>query len=273
MAIGRVAAGLCDGLARILIACRVKPNAITAVGVIFAACAGVWLIMGAGHAPPWEAGRAPTPTSVLPLMAAVMLILAGACDILDGAVARVGNQRSPFGALFDSTLDRFSDLFIFGGCALHFCLVGNITYALLSVTAAANAVLISYVKARAEHFIEHCGVGYWQRGERYGMILLAVCLGRVPAALWVLGTLPILTVISRLTHAHRVMTGSASSESMAAGPSPHRLVPRRDPRRSAGYLISLALLATYLFAGPLLWPALYGESDPVGTVLRQLIGA
>ena len=273
MAISRVASGLCDGIARVLIAWGVRPNAITAAGLVLAVCAAVWLVIGAGHAPPWEAGRAPTPASFQPLIAAVVLVLAGACDIIDGAVARVGNQRSPFGALLDSTLDRASELFIFGGCAIHFSLVGNITYVLLSVTAAANAVLISYVKARAENFIDHCGVGYWQRAERYGVVLLAACLGRVPAALWLLGTLPLLTVIGRLLHARRVMTGGASSESMAAEPSSHRLVPRRHPRGSAGYLVSLALMAAYLFAGPLLWPALYGASDPVGAVLRKLIGA
>ena len=88
--IGRTAMKLHDGIVRSLIAAGIAPNAITVAGFVLTGVAAVFLVIGAGHAPPWEAGRTATPASLLPLIAAIVLILAGACDILDGGVARAG---------------------------------------------------------------------------------------------------------------------------------------------------------------------------------------
>ena len=59
----------------------------------------------------------------------------------------------------------------------HFAWYGNITYVVLSIAALGNAVLISYVKARAENLVDHCGVGAWQRGERCVVFLFAAFVG------------------------------------------------------------------------------------------------
>ena len=40
----------------------------------------------------------------------LIILLSGLFDMMDGRVARVGNMSSTFGALFDSVLDRYSEL-------------------------------------------------------------------------------------------------------------------------------------------------------------------
>lgn len=311
-AIGTTVGRWCDAVAASLIALGVTPNMLTAAGTVLTGLASVFLILGAGHAPVWEASRAIGPSSLWPLWAAIVLTVAFACDLLDGAVARVGNQRTEFGAFLDSTLDRFSDLFIFGGCAIHFAYTGNVTYAALSITAAANGVLISYVKARAENFVDDCGVGYWQRGERCGLFLAGAYFGHIPAALWLLGTLPITTVIHRIVRTHLLLEHSAKSSgdtgrsssfhdapaasSPVAGDTPlppslnkggkrdveqNRATQRtlilptskRLPRGSAAYDVCTALALAFIIAAPLLWRALSTTHDPLGTLLERLFAA
>ncbi len=51
---------------------------------------------------------------------ALVVTLSGICDTLDGQLARGTGKGSKFGAFFDSTLDRYSDLFILIGLAWHF---------------------------------------------------------------------------------------------------------------------------------------------------------
>ena len=121
-----------------------------------------------------------------PALAALFLFAAFACDMLDGAVARVGHLGSRSGAVLDSAVDRFSDMAIYLACALHFALLPqpNVTYQLLAVLALCNGVLISYIKARAENMIEDCTVGYWLRGERCAALLIGCTFGHMPAVLW-----------------------------------------------------------------------------------------
>jgi CDP-diacylglycerol--glycerol-3-phosphate 3-phosphatidyltransferase len=263
--VATAAGKLRDATAGSLITLGITPNTVTVAGLVLTALAAICLLTGAGHAPPWDVRRAPTPTSWWPLSGAVVLTVAFAADLLDGAMARLGGLTTRFGALLDSTLDRFSDLFIFLGCAIHFSLAGNVTYVTLSVTAAANAVLISYIKARAENLVDDCRVGYWQRGERCGLFLAAAYAGHIPAALWILSTLPIFTVVRRLTHAHRLMTQARHWE--PSGWVRH-LMPWRQPRGSAGYYVCTGLTLAFVVAAPPLWPFLYGASDP----LRVLLG-
>ena len=95
-----------------------------------------------------------------------MLLLSAVLDMLDGALARAGQRQSDFGAVLDSTLDRVAELAVYVGCAAHFALRGNATFAALSLVAFGASFLVSYTKARIENFGVPCRVGYWQRGER-----------------------------------------------------------------------------------------------------------
>ena len=52
--------------------------------------------------------------------AGVVLIFAGTCDILDGALARTTGASYPYGAFLDSTLDRYSEGVVYLGLAAYF---------------------------------------------------------------------------------------------------------------------------------------------------------
>ena len=110
------------------------------------------------------------------------LLLCGAADMLDGAMARLGNKVTRFGAFLDSTVDRYCDVLLFLGIGIYYARQGNVTYQVLAMVGMANALLISYTKARSEDFIPSCRVGYWERGERSAALLIAtgVRLPRVP---------------------------------------------------------------------------------------------
>ena len=123
--------------------------------------------------------------------------------MLDGAVARRGGLMTPYGALLDSTLDRFADMALFSACALYFASVGNLTYVLLACAGLAAAVQTSYVKARGENMTPGLGVGFWQRGERMACFGVGAVSGHMATSLWLMGIFPFLTVARRLGEARR----------------------------------------------------------------------
>ena len=204
-AIGSAFIAARDSLARILLRCGATPNRLTWAGFLMTIGAGYCLARGASQQLPYfYTGTGPV--GWWPLGAAGFLILSAACDMLDGAVARLGNLASKYGAILDSSIDRFSDMAIFIGCGLHFARDGNITYQMLAIVALCNAFLISYIKARAEDIIPDCSVGYWLRGERFAAMLIACLCGHLPAVLWQQALLPLLTVLRRLIYSYQAVT-------------------------------------------------------------------
>jgi len=276
--VGASLSGLRDAVASGLLRRGATPNAITIVGLLFTTAAAAGLLFGAGHVWPLErrifGNVAESSASLWPLLTASCLTLAGAMDMLDGAVARLGGQRSSYGALLDSTLDRCGDGLLFAGCALHFTLSGNLTYVALSLNAGLIAMLISYVKARAESLGVDCEIGFWQRGERLTALLVAAWFGHVPAALWVLGTLPTLTFIARLKYACRQLAHAAHAHELVAranGPCAPPMNRRHKPEaasRAAWWYDAVVVLHVLFFAiAPALFPIFTAGADP----LRRLI--
>jgi CDP-diacylglycerol--glycerol-3-phosphate 3-phosphatidyltransferase len=96
----------------------------------------------------------------------IMLLVAGLGDLLDGPLARATGKTSSFGAFLDSSVDRYSDFFIFSGLAVFFVRNGDIFWFLISLGILLGAFAVSYTKARAENFIKHCGIGMFGRAER-----------------------------------------------------------------------------------------------------------
>lgn len=196
-----------DTLAKGLIRLHVTPNALTLTGMVLTAGAGVCYAIGAGSAFAWSLNPAAEQNAYL-LLAGVLMILASACDMLDGAVAKLGGMGTEFGAFLDSTLDRYSDFAVYAGIALWYVWNGaNVTFVFLSMLAFFNAFMISYTRARAEDFIDACHVGYWQRGERSAAILIATFSYNVPALLTQQAILPLLTVLRRVGYTKHVFDG------------------------------------------------------------------
>ena len=53
---------------------------------------------------------------------AILVLIAGLFDILDGALARFTNKTTIFGGFLDSTLDRLSDALVFVGLLIFYAL-------------------------------------------------------------------------------------------------------------------------------------------------------
>jgi len=104
--------------------------------------------------------------------AGALILFAGLFDMLDGQVARLGNMSSTFGALFDSVLDRYSELIMFLGICYYLVAHHYFFSSLAAFIALIGSMMVSYTRARSEGLgIPNKG-GLMQRPER--VILIAV---------------------------------------------------------------------------------------------------
>jgi CDP-diacylglycerol--glycerol-3-phosphate 3-phosphatidyltransferase len=156
--------------------------------------------------------------------AAAAILLACALDMLDGSVARAAGKTSRLGAFLDSSIDRYSDAAIFGGVIVHYLLSGNTSMVLLGGSALVGALLVSYTRARAECFIESCKVGFFERGERLAMLMLGAFFANMPTAFWILATLTHWTVLVRIHHTWRTLSGRTVPSSNTLGGQLYHIV-------------------------------------------------
>jgi len=141
--------------------------------------------------------------------AGVLILLGGIFDLFDGTVARRTGLASPFGAFYDSTLDRLSEIAVYLGLLslyndyrLELGDVGTIYAIMLAMS---GSLMISYTRARAEALDINCTVGLMQRAERVILIgLAALAFGEdgngivLKVVIYVLAVLTNLTVIQRI---------------------------------------------------------------------------
>jgi len=133
-------------------------------------------------------------------MAGWLSLFAGSLDMLDGALARATNQASRFGALLDSTLDRYSELVLLGGLVLWSASRNALDELLLAFAALGGSLMVSYVKARAEGLGFSCEVGILTRPERVIILGLGLLTGLVLPALAIIAVLANVTAVQRLIH-------------------------------------------------------------------------
>ena len=138
---------------------------------------------------------------------ACLLAVAGICDTLDGQIARKTNKQSRFGAFFDSTLDRYSDLFPFAGMAYYFSANPSPLTIIAIIMTIAGSFMVSYTRARAEGLGVECRKGIMQRPERITFLIIGSFLGAIPAIGLVLLkiTLDILAVLTNATAVSRIV--------------------------------------------------------------------
>ncbi len=109
-----------------------------------------------------------------PVGAFFAIYFCGMFDVLDGKVAKQKNQTSKFGAIFDSTLDRYSEFALYLGLAYYF----REHWALwLTFFAFLGSTMVSYTRARAEGLGIACNLGIMQRAERLVLMAVAGILG------------------------------------------------------------------------------------------------
>ncbi|MBF6591077.1 MAG: CDP-alcohol phosphatidyltransferase family protein [Ktedonobacterales bacterium] len=174
---------------RPLAALGLTPNMATVLGLLLNGVAA-W-ILATGHL----------------RIGGAMVLFAGVFDMFDGALARVRNQRTVFGAFFDSTLDRYSEGIVLLGLIL-FALSQPASSArtwviALAYIAGLGSLMVSYVRARAEGLGLEMKSGLMARPERVVLLSVGLMLG---GSGWLIWTLAILTVSSVMTSLQRIRT-------------------------------------------------------------------
>ncbi|MEO6188890.1 MAG: CDP-alcohol phosphatidyltransferase family protein, partial [Ginsengibacter sp.] len=145
-------------LAKVLIKLGFTPNGITTTGLLLNIVVAIIFIKGA------EIGNRGDLSYVG--WAGALILFAGVFDMLDGQVARLGNMSSTFGALFDSVLDRYSELVMFLGICYYLISHHYFFSSLFAFIALIGSMMVSYTRARSEGLgIENKG-GLMQRPER-----------------------------------------------------------------------------------------------------------
>ena len=182
-------------LAHLFIRLGFRPDSLTLAGLLMNVAATVAFAKGS-----------------LPWGAAIML-LAGLCDILDGQVAREGRRETKFGALLDSTADRYSEILVFFGIGAYLITKDAWPECAILFFALTGSLMVSYVRARAEGLGEDCKVGFMQRPARIIVLALGGLVGHegLVVALVVLAVTTNYTVIERLTYIRKKMKSSAGS--------------------------------------------------------------
>ena len=203
-----LAHALLDPLASTAIRVGLTANALTVLGLGLAAAAGLAFFDGHSR------------------LAALLLLAAGLCDILDGQVARRSGGETRFGAFFDSTLDRLGEALVLIGI-LGFCLRNLaalvleparfvkqaeagmdptttwMAVGLTAMLALTGSFLVSYTRARAEGLGLECKVGWFERPERLALLILAGAVkwfSAMSIALLLLALYSFVTAAQRVAH-------------------------------------------------------------------------
>lgn len=148
----------------VLIRSGVTPNMITTFGLLLNVGVAAIFIIGA------EVGARSDLSYVG--WAGALILIAGLFDMLDGQVARVSGSATKFGALYDSVMDRYSELIMFLGICYYLVAHNYFFSSLLAFIALVGSMMVSYVRARAEGLGTDTKGGLMQRPER--VILIGV---------------------------------------------------------------------------------------------------
>jgi CDP-diacylglycerol--glycerol-3-phosphate 3-phosphatidyltransferase len=184
-----IAGGIAQPVVRLIAKTPVTPNVITWTGFVITGGAAALII-----------------TEHL-LAAGILVLVAGMFDMLDGALARLKNKTTKFGAILDSTLDRLCEAMLLVSLLAVFVRGGDFAECMVLGAALAGSLLVSYTRARMEGLGLECKAGLFTRPERVIVLALGLMLSRFnPAllvALCVITFFSWYTVIERMVYAWR----------------------------------------------------------------------
>ena len=181
-------------LAPALRALHLSPNVLTIAGLVICAAAAVLVALG------------------YLLAGGIVLFVASAFDILDGALARVSGKLQRYGAFLDSTIDRYAEAFTYIALLYYFLFHQHATLEpMLVIVALTGSMLVSYVRARAQSLGFEVDGGLLARPER--VVITVVGLIFTPALVWALWVLAVLT---NVTAVQRIWTVWQQSRRVAA---------------------------------------------------------
>jgi phosphatidylglycerophosphate synthase len=217
------------------VALGIHPNTLTLIGVLVNVSAA-WAL-GYGRFRP----------------AFVIMLIANIFDFIDGKVAHITKLESEFGAFWDSTLDRFSDLALATGLIFLYSKLGRSDYVLIAALTLIFSIMTSYARARAESLVEKCKVGFMERPERIVLFMIGAATNRMAAVLWVVLTLSILAVANRIYYTYLAL----NRRPMPARPGLRGVLVRAffwtDERATLPYDLWVVAILAFVWLTPPAW--------------------
>jgi CDP-diacylglycerol---glycerol-3-phosphate 3-phosphatidyltransferase len=220
------------------VALGIHPNTLTLIGVLINVAAAVALARDRF------------------ILAGVIMIVANIFDFIDGKVAHITGKVSRFGAFWDSTLDRFSDIALFLGLTYLYSNLRRTDYVMVASIAMMFSIMTSYARARAESLIEKCKVGFMERPERIVLFMIGAFTDRMAAVLWVILVLSIFTVADRIYYTYLAL----NDKPVPRGSNPISIVLWRgffwtDERATLAYDIWVIAILAFVWLTPPGWLA------------------
>jgi len=179
-----------------LAALRITPNMVTLFSLLPAAGAGVALASG------WFG------------LASLLAVVATFCDILDGLLARKTGVSSNAGEVIDAAVDRYGEMFWFGGLVYYYRSHDQVLFIVLA--AIIGSFMVSYATAKAEAMGVAAPRGAMRRGERAAYLIFGAAFTPVSKALFansaslalhecpIILTLTIIAVVSNISVVQRL---------------------------------------------------------------------
>ncbi|MGC4083353.1 MAG: CDP-alcohol phosphatidyltransferase family protein [Vicinamibacterales bacterium] len=217
------------------VALRVHPNVLTFIGVLVNVLAA------------WALGLRRF------VLAGVVMICANIFDFIDGKVAHELKLESRFGAFWDSTLDRFSDLALFMGLIYLYSTLDRTDYVMIAGITLIFTIMTSYARARAESLVEKCKVGFMERPERIVLFMIGAFTNRFAGVLWVILSLSVLTVANRIYYTYLALNDLPMPSKAGLKGAINRAFFWTDPRTSVPYDIWVISILAFVWLVPPDW--------------------
>jgi CDP-diacylglycerol---glycerol-3-phosphate 3-phosphatidyltransferase len=174
-------------LVRLLTRLGVSPNSLTIAGVVITTVGALAFFLKS------------------PRLGGFLILLGGLCDAIDGSLARNAGKATRFGALLDSSVDRYAEFVMLFGIGGYFLMVDDYVSAAVTFLALCGSFMVSYTRARAESLGLAAKVGVMQRPER--IVFLGAGALLHPAALkisiWLVALFANFTALQRLRFAFK----------------------------------------------------------------------
>lgn len=138
------------------------------------------------------------------LAGGIVLLLSASLDSFDGTLARTTGTATPFGAVFDSVIDRLFEAAVYAGILYFYLDAAQKTESMLAFVAMAGSISVSYVRARAEGAGIEIYDGIFTRVVRIIVLTAGLIAAGLLAAealeyvLWLLAVATVLTTLHRL---------------------------------------------------------------------------
>ncbi len=217
------------------VALRIHPNILTLVGVIINVAAA-WALAYQRF-----------------VLGGVVMILANIFDFIDGKVAHELQLQSRFGAFWDSTLDRFSDLALITGLIFLYSKLGRSDYVLIAALTLTFSIMTSYARARAECLIEKCKVGFMERPERIVLFMIGAFTNRMAGILWVILVLSVLAVANRIYFTYLALNALPMPTREGVRGAFNRAFFWTDERTTIPYDIWVIAILAFVWLTPPVW--------------------